>query len=188
MVALKYSLPLIQNAQGVAVAFESEWLKAALDQAARKAGYEGWWLLDEFSTAVSQYLRQDYLRNTIELPSLEKVVRATLRDIGYDEIAVRFQAVNPFQCLSLADCLQTAGTEREQVFFELLAEQIRGLHAAKVQHFHLYDLQHCVRHLLEEDASSSWWSGPLMRARIVTFVRERVQAFAGQWKTQCTIR
>ena len=188
MVALKYGLPLIQNTQGVAVAFESEWLKAALDQAARKAGYEGWWLLDEFSTAVSQYLRQDYLRNTIELPSLEKVVRATLRDIGYDEIAVRFRAVNPFQCVSLVDCLQAVGTQKEAGFFKLLAARIESLHAAKVQHFQFNDLQPCVRRLLEEDVSSSWWGRPLMCTRIVAFVRERIQELSGQWKTQCTIR
>ena len=34
MVALKQGLPLIQNDQGVAVTFESEWLKAAVDRAA----------------------------------------------------------------------------------------------------------------------------------------------------------
>ena len=188
MVALKHGFPLIQNEQGVAVAFESAWLRAAVDQAARKAGYEGWWLLDEFSAAVAQYLRQDYVRNVIELPNLEKVVRATLRDIGYHEIAVRFRAVNPFQCMSLVDCLKASSGKQEPMFFKRLAERIEDLHAAKVQHFHFYDLQACVRRLLESESALSWQSKPLMRARIVAFVRERVQALSWQSKLHCTIR
>ncbi len=188
MVALKGGLPLIQNERGVAVAFESDWLKAALDRAARKAGYDGWWLLDEFSAAFSQYLRQDYQHNVIALPNLERVVRATLRDIGYREIAVRFRAMNPFQCVSLAECLSASNGKTRPSFFKRLAERIETLHAAKVQQFHFYDLQVCVRRLLEGDATSSWWSQPLMRARVVTFVRERVQAHSWQWKIQCTIR
>ena len=188
MVALKYGLPLIQNEQGVAVSFESAWLKAALDRAARKAGYECWWLLDEFSSAVSQYLQQDYVRNVIALPSLEKVVRATLRDIGYHEIAIRFHAVNPFQKMSLVNCLRTGHGKKEAVFFKRLAERIDALHAAKVQHFHFYDLQRCVRQLLEDEAAVSWSGDPALCARIVTFVRERVQALSWQWQMHCTIR
>ena len=188
MVALKHGFPLIQNDQGVAVAFESAWLKAALDQAARKAGYEGWWLLDEFSTAVSQYLRQDYVRNVIELPNLEKVVRATLRDIGYHEIAARFRATNPFQCMSLVECLKTSSGKQEPVFFKRLAERIETLHAAKVQQFHFYDLQVCARRLLESESTTSWGSKPSMQARIVAFIREQVEALSWQSKLHCTIR
>ena len=188
MVAFKYGLPLIQNEQGVAVAFESAWLRAALDQAARQAGYEGWWLLDEFSMAVSQYLRQDYLRNVIEVPNLERVVRATLRDIGYQEIAARFRAVNPFQCMSLVDCLKPSGGKPLPAFFKRLAERIETLHAAKVQHFHFYDLQACVRRLVEGESTSSRESRLLIRARIVAFVREQVQALSWQSQMRCTIR
>ena len=188
MVALKFGFPLIQNEQGVAVAFESAWLKAALDQAARKAGYEGWWLLDEFSTAVSQYLRQDYVRNVIELPNLEKVVRATLRDIGYHEIAVRFRAVNPFQCMSLSECLKASGGKQEPAFFKRLTARIEALNAAKVQQFHFYDLRLCVRRLLESGAAAPSETEPLMQARIVDFIREQVQALSWQTRLQCTVR
>ncbi len=187
MVALKNGLPLILNDQGVAVAFDSDWLKAALDRAARKAGYESWWLLDEFSAAVSQYLRQDYRANTIALPRLEKVVRATLRDIGYREIAVRFRAMNPFQCMSLVDYLAVSSEKRETAFFKRLAERIETLHDAQVRHFHFYDLNFCALLLLGEDAAA-WWSRPLMRARIVDFVRARVQALRWQRTLQCTIQ
>ena len=144
--------------------------------------------MDEFSTAFSQYLRQDYVLNVIELRSLERVVRATLRDIGYDEIAARFRAVNPFQLVSLVDCLKTSTGKQEAVFFKRLTERIETLHAAKVQHFHFYDLQLCAMKLLEDDPIFSWWSGPLLRARIVSFVRERVQALPWQREMQCTIR
>ncbi len=187
MVALKYSLPLIQNEHGVAVAFESDWLKAALDQAARKAGYDGWWLSDEFSAAIAQYFRQDYVRSVIELSNLERVVRTTLREVGYQEIAARFRAVNPFQRMSLAECFQEPDDGQESTFFHRLAERIDTLHAAKVRHFHFYDLQTCAQRLLEEQAASAWWSTPLMRARIVAFVRERVHALSWQSKMHCTI-
>ena len=187
MVAFKYSLPLIQNEQGLAVAFESDWLKAALDHAAQKAGYDGWWLSDEFSAAIAQYFRQDYVRSVIELSKLERVVRATLRDVGYEEIAARFRVVNPFQSISLAECLKASIDERKSTFFQRLAERIEAMHAAKVRHFHFYDLQTCVQKLLEEEAASVWWNTSLMRARVVTFVRERLQALSWQAKIDCTI-
>ena len=187
MVALKNGLPLILNDQGVAVAFDSAWLKAALDRAARKAGYESWWLLDEFSEAVSEYLRQDYRATTIELPRLEKVVRATLRDIGYREIAARFRVVNPFQSMSLIDCLGGSSEKKESTFFKRLAERIDTLHDARVRHFHFYDLKFFSLLLLGDDAVS-WWGRPLMQARIVAFVRARVQSLSWPATLQCTIR
>ena len=185
MVALKYNLPLIHNEQGIAVAFESEWLKAALDQAARKAGYDGWWLSDEFSTAIAQYLRHDYDESVIELPILERVVRNALRDIGYQEIAARFRAVNPCQCVSLVECLKASGGKPEPAFFKRLAERINALHAAKVRQFHFYDLQTCV-HRLSEDQDVACHSQ--LRARIVTFVRERVRGLPWPSQMHCTIR
>ncbi len=185
MVALKYNLPLIHNERGVAMAFEREWLKAALDQAARKAGYDGWWLSDEFSAAIAQYLRHDYDESVIELPILERVIRNALRDIGYQEIAARFRAVNPYQSLSLAECLRTCGVKPVPAFFKRLAERIDVLHAAKVRQFHFYDLQVCVHRLLEgKDAAH----GPDLRARIVAFVRERVRRLPWQSPMHCTIR
>ncbi len=188
MVALKHGLPLIQNDLGVAVTFENDWLKAAVDRAARRAGYEGWWLLDEFSSAVSQYLRQDYKATVIALPSLDRVVRATLRDIGYREIAAKFRTVNPFQSVSLTECVRGPAGSRESMFFRRLSDRITAMHAAKVQHFHFHDLHSCVRQLLDGDKPSvHWWGRPLMRARIVAFVRERVQALDWPGRMRCTI-
>ena len=187
MVALKHGLPLIQNDLGIAVTFESDWLKAALDRAARRAGYEGWWLLDEFSAAVSQYFRQDYDSVVIELPNFDRVVRATLRDIGYREIAAKFRTMNPLQSVSLAECIRTSGGNQEATFFRRLSERITTMHAARVQHFHFHDLHPCVRRLLNEDDPSRWWGRLLMRARIVAFIRERVQALDWPRRMRCTI-
>ena len=185
MVALKYNLPLIHNERGIAMAFESEWLKAALDQAARKAGYDGWWLSDEFSAAIAQYLRHDYDESVIELPILERVVCNALRDIGYEEIAARFRAVNPYQSLSLIECLKTPSLKPEPAFFKRLAERIEALHAAKVRQFHFYDLQTCVHQLLEGKDVAFHAD---LRARIVTFVREKVRNLPWPSQMHCTIR
>ena len=187
MVALKHGLPLIQNEQGVAVTFENDWLRAALDRAARRAGYDTWWLLDEFSSAVSQYLRQDYYATVIELPSLDRVVRATLRDIGYREIAAKFRTVNPFQSVSLIDCVRGSVGNREALFFRRLSERIIAMHAARVQHFHFHDLHPCARRLLTEDDPCHWLGQPLMRARIVGFIRERVQALDWPQRMRCPL-
>lgn len=187
MVAFKHGWPLIRNDQGIAVAFENEWLKAAVDRAARRAGYDGWWLLDEFSTAVSQYLRQDYRSTVIELSSLDRVVRATLRDIGYREIAAKFRTVNPFQSVSLAECARGSAGNRESLFFRKLSDRIVAMHAAKVQHFHFHDLQPCVRQILAEDDPTHWWGWPLLRARIVAFIRERVLDLDWPHRMRCTI-
>ena len=184
MVALKHGLPLIQNERGVAVSFENDWLKAAVDKAARKAGYDTWWLLDEFSDSISLYLRHTYQQNLIHLKDLDRVVRSTLRDIGYGDIAARFRTVNPFQTMSLAACLGTTASKREPAFFKKLAEHIAALHAARVRHFHFYDLHVCVQRLLEDRETGK----PLLRSRIVSFVRERMLALAWQRGVQCTIR
>ena len=58
----------------------------------------------------------------------------------------------------------------------------------KVQHFYFYDLQLCVGQLLEGESGPSWGSEPSMRARVVTFVREQVQALSWRSRLHCTIR
>ena len=187
MFSSKRGLPLIQNERGVAVPFENDWLKAAVETAARKAGYDRWWLLDDFGAAVSLYLRHSYHRKVIDLRSLESVIRSALREIGYREIALRFRLTNPFQHVSLATYLKGREANQPTVFFKKLSQRIAELHAAEVRHLHFYDLHHCVQRLRERDQTVCHWNDPLLRERIVCFVRDRMQSLPWKQSVHCSI-
>lgn len=92
MIALRHALPLVRGDLGNAVAFERTWLRVALQDAAGHAGYDSWWLVDDLVAGISLYLRNCYVKNVIDVPELESMVRGALRKIGYGEVAARFRA------------------------------------------------------------------------------------------------
>ena len=95
MIALRYSLPLVRTEHGNSVAFECTWLRFAIQDAAIRAGFASWWPVDELVTGISLYLRNCYVKNVIDVPELEFVVRGALRDIGYEEVAALFHVIPP---------------------------------------------------------------------------------------------
>ena len=169
------------------MSFNPYWLKAALARAAGKAGYPAWSLTDDLVEGITFYFRQDYAGSVIDLPKLEKIVRGVLCDVGYGEVAVRFQTGMPCYHISLAQCLRELSQNDRAEFFEKLGSLIAGLHAAKVQHFHFSDLHACVRGLksihpaaqIEEDQ-------PLLNG-VISFVRERVQSLHWRREVWCSI-
>ncbi len=187
MIALKHALPLVRSVQGNAVAFETVWLRMALEEAAGRAGYEGWWLVDDLVAGILQYLRHCYVKTVIDLPELESMVRAALRNTGYGEVAARFRAIPPSQGISLVRCLKRTLSSNRSTFFDQLAETITSLCEAQVRHFHFYDLHACVHHL-EDDSDSQQNSRPeSLREKIVTFVREHVHSQGWDQRVWCSI-
>lgn len=187
MIALRHALPLVRSIQGNAVAFESAWLRVALQDAAVHAGYDGWWLVDDLVAGISLYLRNCYVKNVIDVPELESIVRSALRNIGYDEVAARFRAGPPTRGISLVQCLKSAPLSDGAAFFEQLAETITLLYEDKVRHFHFYDLHACIDHLESGAPSDRALHSAGLREKIVSFVRERVRAQGWSQQVWCSI-
>lgn len=187
MIALRHALPLIRGPEGFAVALESTWLRAAIQDAAGRAGYHGWWLVDDLVAGIALYLRNCYVKNVIDLSELESVVRGALRDIGYAEVAACFRGIPPTRGVSLVQCLQNTPLLNRFTFFENLAETISLLYEGKVRHFHFYDLHACVDEWNIEADAGRLPRHERVRETIVTFVREYVHSREWTHQVWCSI-
>lgn len=170
MIATWNNLPLLEDQHGGICAIDTGWLLAAVDRAAIKAGFAEWWLADHVTTSVCSYLRNIYNKNVVNLGRLQEVVKQTLEDVGYEEIARCFSADSPACHFSLLQCAQGAGANRLDRFYELLALRIDEVHRSKLTSFHFYDLHACLSHLNHAAAPDA--AVPLQD--IVRFIRYKV--------------
>ena len=176
MIALKHALPLVRGAHGVAVALESTWLHVAIQDAAGRAGYPCWWLINDLVAGISLYLSSCYVQTVIDVPELETLVRDALCNIGYEEVAATFRAIPPTREISLVQCLQSTPLLNRLKFFEKVSEKIALLYENQVRHFHFYDLHACVDQWENEAAAGRLPRSARLREKIVAFVRERVHS------------
>lgn len=174
MIALKDNLPLVEFDSGHVVAFQRDWLLRSLSQAARKAGYQKWWLAEHVAESVTAYLK-NHDENVITVPRLAKSVQSVLQVIGYAEIASHFNPGPPPVRISLRELAFAAGNGYELAFFEMLGRRLQDLAEMHATNFELIDLEPCVRHL----CARKIWSRDcdILRSEIVAFVREQTVAF-----------
>ncbi len=173
MIALKDNLPLVEFDSGHVVAFQRDWLLRSLSQAARKAGYQKWWLAEHVAESVTTYLRYTE-ENVITVPRLAKSVQSVLQVIGYAEIASHFHPAPPPVRISLREIAGAAGNGYELAFFDMLGHRLQELAEMRAPYFELLDLEPCVRHL----CAKKIWSRDcdILRAEIVAFIREQIIA------------
>ncbi len=170
MIAIRNNLPLLQDQHGGICAIDTGWLLAAVDRAAIKAGFMEWWLADHVTTSICSYLRSFYAKNVVGLNRLQEVVKQTLEDIGYEEIARCFQADSPSCHISLLQCAQATGSDELSAFYQALASRIDDLHRSNLPSFHFYDLRACLLHFNAGQAADPG----LQSEDVVGFVREKV--------------
>lgn len=187
MIALKNGLPLVRDDTGTVASFDTVWLRSTLSNAAAKAGYHGWWLVDDLAAGITLYLRHGYLSGVIDLPKLETVIRTVLHDVGYREIALRYQTVMPCHRISLVQCLEQRSPKDHHEFFDCLGERIAGLHASKPRHVHFSDLQECLSGLIRICPAVRASGSATLLHEVVTFVRARVEAFPWHSLVRCSI-
>ena len=187
MISLKYGLPLVRGTEGKASAFDCAWLRSTLASAAVKAGYQGWWLVDDLVEGISTYLRHDYPSGVIDLWKLEHVVRAVLNDVGYKEVAARFRTVMPCHRVSLVQCLRQLSQNDRTEFFDHLGALIVRLKVAKVRHIHFSDLHACVRSLTKIHSTAQHSEDPRLLCMVVAFVRDRIQELDCHPQVWCSI-
>jgi len=173
MIAFKDNMPLLEFDGGFVFAFQRDWLLRSLTQAARKAGYQKWWLAEHVTESVATYLMYQE-HNVVTVPGLAKSVQSILQVIGYAEVANHFVPGPPLLRISLFDLASAAGNGYELVFFDLLAHRIQEMMQMHSNYFELLDLELCVKHL----RSKKIWSRDCdtLRSEIVAFVREQISA------------
>ncbi|HEY2342338.1 MAG TPA: hypothetical protein VGH90_04875 [Chthoniobacteraceae bacterium] len=171
MIAFLDGLPLIQLANGQAVAFEREWLIESLTRAARKAGYEEWWLAEHVAESVAYYLRGQREWNVIPVERLGRAVQSAVEVIGYGDIARHFEPGQPRVRVSLLELARHAGECYELGFFEALGRRIWELVREQRCDFCLQDLEPCVKWLRGRKV----WSRDCdaLQAEIVSFTRQQ---------------
>jgi hypothetical protein len=177
MIALRDDLPLIQLRDGLAVAFERDWLIRALARAALHAGYPHWWLAEHVAESVTEYLRQQRETTILPVEQMAEAVRSALRVIGYGEVADRFHPGRPKMRISLLELARDAGTGYELAFFDMLGRRIQETVGGDGCEFELQGLDPCVRKLRGRKV----WSRDCdsLRDEIILFTREQTVLAAG---------
>ena len=171
MIAFRDELPVIELADGRAVAFERDWLVRSLTGAAQRAGYSKWWLAEHVAESVTEYLREQKTLNVLPLDRLTSAVQSVLQVIGYDEIGRHFIPAPPKVQVSLLALAREAGSGYELAFFEKLRRRLRELVHEKNCHFELVGLEPCVKLLR---ARKQWGAEcEALRTEIVLFTREQ---------------
>src|SRR5260370_35736459 len=90
MVAFKEEFPYLRCDSGQLFEFDRDWLHAAINRAADKAGYPSWWLTEHVTESIAFYL---HLRNTEDVAAfkqLHEMVPYVLDAIGYTEFIPSF--------------------------------------------------------------------------------------------------
>ena len=172
MIALRNYLPLLHQRGGSYSAIRRDWLCFCLQRAAKKSGYDRWWLAEHVSSSIICHLKITYQNNVITEDHLYDIVLSVLQAIGYAEVALHFQTLDlPFE-LSLIDLAQEAGLGYELSFFQLLKERVQPALSNRASNLDFHGLKQCVRNL----QSVKTWSRSCseLRNEIVEFLRAQL--------------
>jgi hypothetical protein len=186
VISLRDSLPLLRQSENEHCAIRQDWLCFCLRRAAEKAGYNRWWLAEHVTASVLYYLSRTYQNNVVTSQQLREFFLSALQAIGYAEIALRLDAIDPPFELSLSDLAEEAGPGYELAFFRLLKERIQPAFCDRASSLTLYGMQSCVRHL----QSVKTWSRACsqFRSEIVNFVRAHLERAKVKTDILLTIR
>jgi hypothetical protein len=185
MIALLDNLPIVRLADGTTAPFERRWLLRALDVAARKAGYQKWWLAEHVAESVTEFLRSQNDAPVIPVDGLTRSVQQVLQVIGYAEVGRHFDAGRPVVRISLVEIAHAAGSGYELAFFNLLARRLDEALREAGGCFELVGLEPCVKLL----CSKKLWSSDCrtLQDEIVSFTREHAGTTATQNAVQFSV-
>jgi hypothetical protein len=186
MVSFKEEFPYLRCDSGQLFEFNRDWLHAAINRAADKAGYPSWWLTDHVTESIAFYLRLRTDESVVAFSQLSQTVRYVLKVIGYKEIIPHFSPAPPPISISLLEIAHEAGTGYELAFFDFLEKRINALVETGTDTLHLVSLHACVKYLRR----TKGWSRACdaLREEIVCFVRERLTSTDGLERLDCSLR
>ena len=187
MISFKGHYPLIYDADGQAVLFDPAWLRVVLEDAARRADYEGWWLVEDVALAVSAYLQQPHLDPAISLEEFERMMKHTLSNIGFSKMAGEIRMAHPVKQISLLKCLHEPPLKSEAEFYRRLQMTIDLCHRQGVQRLDLSGLSDCEAMLRSIHHGFPWQEVHGTREKIVMFVRRQIARLAWPQQFHCSI-
>ena len=166
--------------------FDRSWLREAITRAANDAGYPSWWLTDHVTESIAFYLRLRNDENFVAFNQLSQTVRYVLKVIGYKEIIPHFSPAPPPVTISLFEIAYTASAGYELAFFDMLSRRLDLLLQTHVTSVLLIALNPCVKHL----RGTRVWSRScdVLRAEIVSFVREKLSVAKDLPELNCSLR
>jgi hypothetical protein len=186
MVAFKEEFPYLRCDSGQLFEFDQQWLHAAINRAADKAGYPSWWLTDHITESIAFYLRLRNDEPVVPFSQLSQTVRYVLKVIGYKEIIPHFAPAPPPIALSLLEIAEAAGAGYELAFFDGLEKRINALVQTGTDSLQLVGLQACVKHLR---GAKTWTRAcDSLREEVVCFVREKLTARSEGEQLRCSLR
>jgi hypothetical protein len=129
-------------------------------------------LAEHVTESVLCYFATSYDKGIVSLADTCEIVRSVLQAIGYGEVSIHYEALNPPFELSLAEIAREAGAGFELGFFQLLRERLQPALSDRASNVHISGLQNCVR-LLQ---SAKTWSRSCsqLRNEIVDFLRAQM--------------
>jgi hypothetical protein len=177
MIAFRDHIPLIVLPNGIAVAFDRDWLARALSVAAHRSGYAKWWLSVHVAESVHVWLKTLSDETVLPVKRLTEAVRSALQVIGYEEIGDRFEASAPFARISLVEIAQQAGDCFELGFFPALRRKLEEVLGMGGSYCELTGLEPCVKLLQHRKA----WSRDCeaLRGEIVRYARAHSEIARG---------
>lgn len=186
MVAFKEEFPYLRADSGQLFEFNRDWLHEAINSAADKAGYPGWWLTDHVTESIAFYLRLRNDESFVAFSQLSQTVRYVLKVIGYKEIIPHFSPAPPPISISMLELAQEAGSGYELAFFDLLEKRINALLETGTDSLHFCALEPGVKYLRRTKV----WSRAcdVLREEIVCFVREKLTSNEGLGLLNCSLR
>ena len=186
MVAFKEEFPYLRCDSGQLFEFNQQWLRAAITNAADKAGYPSWWLTDHITESIAFYLRLRNDEPVVPFSQLSQTVRYVLNVIGYKEIVPHFSPAPPPISLSLLEVAEAAGAGYELAFFDGLEKRVAALVSTGADSLQLYGLHACVKHLR---GAKAWTRAcDTLREEVICFVREKLAANSDLQHLSCSIR
>jgi hypothetical protein len=186
VIALRDSIPLLRQSGNDHCTIRQDWLCSCLCRAAEKAGYSRWWLAEHVAASVLHYLSRTYENNVVSTKQLREIVLSALQAIGYAEVALRLDSLDPPFELCLSELAKEAGPGYELAFFRLLKERIQPALCDRASNLEINGLQSCVRHL----RSVKTWSRECsqLRSEIVNFLRAHLERANVKTEILLTIR
>jgi hypothetical protein len=173
VIALNNFLPLLRLEDSSVQAIRPDWLTVCLRRAADRAGYSKWWLADHVTESAICFLSMQYEAPVIARQQIDEIMRSVLQAIGYGEIAVHYQTLNPPYEISLYELANEAGPGYELAFFQLLKARMQPALGEGTLNIDVHGLQPCVRFL----QSTKTWSRSCsqLRNEIVDYIRAQME-------------
>lgn len=163
------------------------WLRQLISRAAERASRQDWRHGDDMAVAITTYLKGDCARTPYSVAMFERLVRKTLSDAGYPEIAAAVRIKSPVTRISLAECVTNPPVLNEHEFYDRVRVAIRDCYREGTDRLEFCDLATCIERLNSVEPTFPWYEKPCRLWKIVSFVRRELGRHKWTGSFQCLV-